>query len=76
MSWIAQTFEEFGRSIGLPGLRPSEGGLLSLRPLEGMMSRLKFPGDVPKSIMTGRSSRSCRAAGPALPNPCSATSIR
>jgi type III secretion system chaperone SycN len=29
MSWIAQTFDEFGRSIGLPGLQPA-GGRLSL----------------------------------------------
>lgn len=29
MSWIAQTFDEFGRNIGLPGLKPS-GGRLSL----------------------------------------------
>jgi type III secretion system chaperone SycN len=30
MNWIAQTFDEFGRSIGLSGLQPS-GGRLSLQ---------------------------------------------
>ncbi len=30
-SWIAQTFDEFGRGIGLPGLHPGAGGRLSLR---------------------------------------------
>ena len=31
MSWIAQTLDEFGRSIGLAGLHPDAGGLVSLR---------------------------------------------
>lgn len=31
MSLTSHTFEEFGRGIGLPGLRPSPGGRLSLR---------------------------------------------
>ena len=39
MSWIAQTFEEFGRGIGLPGLEPAAGRLsLSL----GTQRRLDF----------------------------------
>jgi type III secretion system chaperone SycN len=40
MKWIAQTFDEFGRSIGLPGLAPRDGGHISLR--IGNDSRLDF----------------------------------
>ncbi len=31
MSWVAQTFDEFGRTIGLPGLSPGARGQVSLR---------------------------------------------
>lgn len=31
MSWIAQTFEELGRGIGVPRLAPDANGRLSLR---------------------------------------------
>jgi len=40
MSWIDQSFEEFGRTIGVAGLRPREDGRLSLR--IGAEQRLDF----------------------------------
>jgi type III secretion system chaperone SycN len=40
MSWVARAFDEFGRSIGLPGLHPNTAGRLSL--LMAGESRLDF----------------------------------